>query len=162
MGTHRSVESSPTPNWSRHRTPAAAVAVVGLTLASFAVWSPSASAATAIDLGSADSYSVLAGSEVTNTGASNLWGDVGVSPGTAVTGFPPGIVGGVERTGLDAAPAKADLLAAYNTAANLAGGTAIDAELGGETLLAGVYKATSSTGITGTVTLDGNQDPASV
>ncbi|MDQ0241864.1 ice-binding family protein [Arthrobacter bambusae] len=62
-------------------------------------------------------YSVLAATMVTSTGATTLSGDLGVSPGTAVVGFPPGVANGATRTGDQAAQAQTDLLAAYNDAA---------------------------------------------
>jgi hypothetical protein len=56
------------------------------------VFSAFANSDTSVNLGTAGSYAVLAGSTVTNTGSSVLTGNLGVWPGTAVTGFPPGIV----------------------------------------------------------------------
>lgn len=70
----------------------AAGGVVALTVAALWIGLPSAQAATAVNLETAESYVVLAGSTVTNTGNSVLNGDLGVAPGTAITGFPPGIV----------------------------------------------------------------------
>ena len=76
--------------------------------------------ADSIDLGTAGSYAVLAGSTVTNTGSSVLFGNLGVSPGTAVTGFPPGIVHGtINAANAAAAQAQLDLTTAYNQAAGL-------------------------------------------
>ncbi|MDQ1582821.1 MAG: hypothetical protein QOF36_875, partial [Microbacteriaceae bacterium] len=81
---------------------------------------PSRSDAAVPDLGAAASYSVLGGSTVTNTGPTVLNGDLGVSPGTAITGFPPGITNGATHAGdAQAAQAKLDLLTAYNAAAAL-------------------------------------------
>ena len=100
-------------------------------------------AQTAPSLGSAESYAVLAGSTVTNTGTSIITGDVGVSPGSAITGFPPGIVvsGTIHRADANAAAAETSVTAAYTVLAgqtcpapnNLTG-----LDLGGRTLVPGV------------------------
>src|ERR1700694_6304850 len=69
-------------------------------------------------LGSAQSFAVLAGSTVTTTGPTVITGDLGVSPGTAVTGFPPGIVNGAQhKADAVALKAKTDLVTGYNDAA---------------------------------------------
>ena len=118
---------------------------------------------TPVLLGTASSYGVLAGSAVTNTGASVVSGDLGLSPGTAVTGFPPGTVGGVEQvTNAAAAQAQTDLTTAYNDAAGRAP-TSVATELGGQTLVAGAYNSAAGTfGITGILTLDGQNNANSV
>ena len=108
-------------------------------------------------------FTVLAGSTVTNTGSSVITGDVGVSPGTAVTGFPPGLTSGaIHRADAAAAKAEATLTAGYNDAAGRSGGTTESGDLTGKTLTAGVYKSTSSLAITGNLTLDAQGNPNAV
>jgi hypothetical protein len=142
--------------------PTTALVIVGLLTAS----APSASAAEApVGLGTATSFAVLAGTTVTNTGTTDVSGDVGVSPGTAVTGFPPGNVtdGTIHSADAVALQAQQDLTTAYNDAAGR--GPAVDKtgqDLGGQTLVAGVYGASTSLALTGTVTLDAQGDPGAV
>jgi hypothetical protein len=108
-------------------------------------------------------FSVLAGSTVTNTGSTTISGDVGVSPGSAVTGFPPGLAGGViHKADGAAAQAQAALTAGYLDAAGRSGGTAVAGDLVGQTFTAGVYKSTSSLAISGDVTLDAQGNSAAV
>jgi hypothetical protein len=108
-------------------------------------------------------FSVLAGSTVTNTGATTISGEVGVSPGTAVTGFPPGLAGGaIHKADGAAAQAQAALTAGYIDAAGRSGGTTVAGDLVGQTFTAGVYKSTSSLAISGDVTLDAQGNSAAV
>ena len=107
--------------------------------------------------GSAD-FAVLAGSAVTSTGATNITGDLGLSPGSSVGGFPPGVLTGTQQVNNPiAAQAKLDLTAAYNDAA---GRTCTDivtlsGNIGGLTLTPGLYKTTSSLAISsGDLTFD--------
>ena len=88
-----------------------------------------AAAQTPVSLGTASGYAVLAGSAVTNTGPSVVTGDLGLSPGTAVTGFAPGNVIGTIRTVAAAAPAQADLITAYNDDAGRSPVTTVSTEL---------------------------------
>jgi hypothetical protein len=116
-----------------------------------------ASAAAPPTLASAATYAVIASSTITNTGPTVLTGDLGLSPGTAVTGFPPGTVVGTQHIA-DAAAAQAqvDVGIAYDNAAAQTPFTDLTgADLGGLTLTPGVYHFSSSVGITGTLTLDG-------
>jgi len=109
------------------------------------------------------SFAVLAGTTVTNTGATTVAGDLGVSPGTAVTGFPPGLVSGTMHAADGvAAQAQADLITAFNDAAGRSGASSVSGDLTGLTLGPGVYKSTSGLGITGAVTLDAHGDPKAV
>ena len=146
----------------------------GNALASNFVWTFTTSApcpppAGAIALGSACSFGILAGSTVTNVAgtATTVSGDVGVSPGTAITGFgsPASITGAFHSNDSVAQTAQIDLTTAYNNAAGAAGGAVLTADIGGLTLPPGVYKTTSaqpSLGITGNLTLDGKGDPNAV
>ncbi len=116
-----------------------------------------------VGLGTASSFAVLAGSTVTNTGPSVISGDVGVSPGTAVIGFPPGTVtnGTIHAADAVAAQAQADTTTAYNDAAGRTPSTPVTADLGGQTLVAGVYSG-PTLGLTGTLTLNAQGDPNAV
>jgi type VI secretion system secreted protein VgrG len=118
-----------------------------------------------VGLGTATSFAVLAGTTVTNTGATTVSGDLGVSPGSAVTGFPPGTVtnGTVHAADAVAAGAQADLTTAYNDAAGRTPATVVPTDLGGQTLVSGIYSTAAGTvGLTGTVTLDAQNDPNAV
>jgi hypothetical protein len=108
-----------------------------------------------VSLGTADSFAVLGGSTVTNTGPTVITGDLGVSPGTSVTGFPPGTVNGTQHIAdAVAGQAQTDLTTAYNTAAAQAPTGTVSADLGGQTLTPGVYNSATSLGLTGALTLD--------
>src|ERR1700744_2975016 len=70
-----------------------------------------------IDLGTAGSFAVLAGSTVTNTGISAVFGNLAVTPGTAITGFPPGLLTGtIDENDAIAIEAETDAHTAYNSA----------------------------------------------
>ena len=128
------------------------------------VGAPPASAADqpAVGLGTAASFAVLAGSTVTNINPTLISGDLGVSPGTDVTGDPVVVNGAVHSADDVAAQAQRDLVTAYDDAAARVPATEVLATLGGRTLLPGVYKATSTLGLTGTVTLNGGDNPDAV
>jgi hypothetical protein len=141
----------------------------GNAMASNKVWTFSTAATPSTQLapalGSAAGFSVLAGSTVTSTGATSLNGDLGVSPGTAVTGFPPGTFTGVTHAGdPTSASAMAALTVAYNDAAGrTVAPVTVAGNLGGLTLPPGLYKSTSSLSISsGDLTLDAQGDPNAV
>jgi len=139
----------------------AAKDLAGNSLASDYVWNFTSGATTAgqqaVVLGTSDGFAVLAGSTVTSSGATTVNGDLGVSAGTAVTGFPPGVVNGTIHTNDPAAAqAQLDLTTAYNDAAGrTVGAVTVAGNLGGMTLTPGLYKSTSSLEISsGDLTLD--------
>jgi Ice-binding-like len=147
----------------------AAVAVLAVATACLIGAAGSAGAATAtaavpVPLGTAANFAVLGAATVTNTGATTIKGDLGLSPGTSVTGFPPGQVTGTVYTADSVAlKAQADLTTAYNDAAALAATATIPVELGGTTETPGVYASPAGTfGITGTLTLNAQGNPAAV
>ncbi|MES2459659.1 MAG: ice-binding family protein [Armatimonadota bacterium] len=112
-------------------------------------------------LGSASSFAVLAGSTVTNKGTTLLTGDLGVSPGTALTDFSDTSVTGSTHAGdAVAAQAQVDLTTAYTTLAGLTPSTNLSGiNLGGLTLTAGVYRFNSSAQLTGGLILDAQNNP---
>lgn len=117
-------------------------------------------------LAGSSNFAILCGSSITNTGATNVTGDMGLSPGSSVGGFPPGILVGTLHinTGI-ATQAKLDVTAAYNDAA---GRTSTDivtlsGNIGGLTLTPGLYKSTSSLAISsGDLTFDARGDANAV
>ena len=131
------------------------VLLVGASTLALAV--PARAVATAPDLGTARSFGVLGYSAVTNTGPTTVYGSVGVSPGTSVTGFPPGVTtGAIHPNDAVAAGAQVDATAAYNNAAGQACDVDLSGQnLGGMTLTPGVYCFSSSAQLTGQLTLDG-------
>ncbi|MHB1172602.1 MAG: ice-binding family protein [Lacisediminihabitans sp.] len=119
--------------------------------------SPSAHAAgAAVGLGNAGSFAVLAATTVTNTGPTIVSGDLGVNAGSAVTGFPPGIVnnGTIHATDTLSGLAQQDLVTAYNDAAGRTPTTTGLVALDGLTLAPGVYSG-GALSLGGTLTLNG-------
>ena len=137
--------------------------VAGAVAAVVTLLPTAAGAAPAVGLGTAASFAVLGGSTITNTGPTTVSGDLGLSPGTAVTGFPPGnVVNGTTHVADGvAAQAQADATTAYNTAAGLPATGNVTADLAGQTLVPGVYSGPTLS-LNGTLTLDGGGDPAAV
>jgi type VI secretion system secreted protein VgrG len=133
-------------------------------LLAFAALAVLATPAQAQSLGSAENFAVLGASTVTNTGTSTITSNVGVSPGSAITGFPPGIIinGGLHAADAMATQAHADLETAYNAFVGLVSPPANDltgADLGGKTLTAGVYHYDTSATSSGALTFDAQDDP---
>ena len=135
----------------------------GNSLASNFVWTFTTAAAScqasAVPLGEAGTFKILAGSTVTNTGPTTIaGGDLGLSPGSAVTGFPPGTLippAVMHITDPIAAQAQLDLTTAYNYAAGLPGGAVLPGDMSGLTFTPGLYKTSSTVMLSaGNVTLD--------
>jgi len=105
-----------------------------------------------INLGCAEPFAVLAGSTITSTGPSIINGDVGLSPGSALIGFPPGIINGTQEiTTPTAADAKGCLTSAYiDGQGRSLNAISLPGQLGGLTLAPGLYSNSSSSGISGT------------
>ena len=158
--------SPKTLHTGRVRIGIASVAALGLFLAIPAA----AQAATqpTVGLGVAKSFAVLAGTTVTNTGATTISGDLGLSPGkaAAITGFPPGLVTNGTKHAADALAAQAQLAlkTAYDDASGRTPVTVVTGDLGTQPapLVAGVYKSTEDLTLTGTLTLDAKGDPNAV
>jgi hypothetical protein len=151
----------------------------GTPLAAKFVWTftttPVCLPAAAIPLGAACSFGILGATpSVSNTGPTIVKGDIGIWPAASITGFGaapgvlgPGIFTGTEHLGdAIAMGAQTDLTTAFNTAMNAGGGpgvgAALTADIGGQTLPPGIYKATNTLGITGNLTLDGSTNPTGI
>jgi hypothetical protein len=107
-------------------------------------------------------FGVLAGSAVTNTGATLVIGNVGVSAGTSLGGFPPGALSGTKYSGAPsiAGTAQTELTTAYNAVLAVPSTLTWNADLGGHTFyVGGVYTASTSLGLTGIATLDCTSNP---
>ncbi len=124
--------------------------------------SVSQAGAQTVSLGAARRFAVLGSSTVTSTGATSISGNVGVSPGSAVTGFPPANVtlGAVHAADAVSVQAHKDLGTAYSALAALVTTQEMSGQdLGGKTLTPGVYHFNTSAQLSGTLTLDAGNDP---
>jgi hypothetical protein len=118
-----------------------------------------------VNLGNATGFAVLAGSGIINTGTTTITGDVGTYPTTTETGFGTVTINGTNHAGDGITQgAQTDLGSAYTDAVGRTPTTTYSPihDLGGATLSPGVYNDPSSFGITGTLTLDGGNDPNAV
>jgi hypothetical protein len=142
-----------------------ALRILGLTafLAVF-LTGPALAAQAPVGLGTAGGFAVLASSTITNTGATTITGDVGLSPGTSVTGFETVTLHGAQHVADDPAlQAQSALTTAYNDAAGRTPITTIAAQLGGQVLVAGVYASEDGAFLlTGALTLNGEGNPNAV
>ena len=119
-----------------------------------------------VDVGTASSFALLAGTGISNTGSSVITGNIGSFSTTTITGFPPGVLtaGSINHAGDSVTQgAKTDLTTAFGDAAGRTPVTTVATELGSTTKNAGVYNSLSGTfGITGALTLDAQNDPSAV
>lgn len=122
---------------------------------------PALASATPIDLGTAESFAVLAGSTVTNTGPTTITGDVGLYPGSEITGMGSiTLHGDYHINDSTAITAKTDLTTAYTNLAGMTPGTTLSGTLGPQTLYAGVYNFTGGAALlTGALILDAQGNP---
>lgn len=152
------------------RTPALArarqkLAAAGLVVAAILAQNPARADTIVVDLSTAADFAVLAGTGITIIGPTSVTGDIGSDPTPTMVGL-----GNLTLTGVNHADdavtvqAKSDLLAAYTDAAGRTATVTYSPiyDLGGSTLLSGVYKDPSSFAITGTLTLDAAGDPNAV
>lgn len=141
------------------------VAAVAFIAALFAVSSLHiVTAQETVALETADPFAILAGSTVTNDGSSHITGDIGLHPGTSITGFGDATVDGDFHIADEVAEkAKADLLNAYNDAFARPTNDTLATELGGNEVLPGVYDSSAGTfEITNELTLNAQGDPDAV
>jgi hypothetical protein len=149
------------PLWAHGRMFGAGLVLLGL-ISTMLFASSAFGAPATVGLGSAASFSVLGGSTVTNTGPTTMFGDLGLSPGSSVTGAPH-VLGQTHVDDAVAIGAKNDLTTAYNDAAGRPTNGSAGTDLAGQTFTAGVRTASSSLLLSsGSVTLDAQGDPNAV
>lgn len=163
---------SATSSQSTRKRTGSRLVVAGLALGALTIAAISGTAdagiVATVPLATAGSYSVLAGTTVTNTGPSVLGESLGVHPGTAVEGFPPGIVsapGTIDGGGPTSLTAQNDLTIAYdNAAGRTVEFTRTNPDLVGQTLIPGVYAATAKAplSLSGQLVLDGQNNSSAV
>jgi Ice-binding-like len=147
--------------WAGRKAPRAAALVLGALFALIFASAATAAPAT-VGLGSAGSFSVLGGSTITNTGPTTMFGDLGLSPGSSVTGAPH-VLGATHVDDAVAIEAKNDLTTAYNEAAARPSNGSAGTDLAGQTFTPGVRTASSSLLLSsGSVTLDAQGNPNAV
>ena len=137
------------------------IIAAGLVLMGVVLAAPGNAQAQAI-LGTAQTFGVLGASDVTNTGPSTIFGDVGVWAGSSITGFPPGIVvlpGTIHTTDAVAQQAQSDNTTAYNALKGIVVTTNLTGQDLGGTLAPGVYGFSSSAQLTGALVLDAQNNP---
>lgn len=143
------------------RTTRSLVFAAVLALGGLAHAGPAAALGAPVGLGTAASYAVLAGTpNVANTGPTTLNGDLGIHPGSSVTGAPV-VTGATHLADAEALQAKNDLVTAYDDAAGRVSTGVADADLTGETFVSGVFTG-GAIGLTGAMTLDAQGDPGAV
>ena len=148
--------------------PLGAAALAGVAALTLIIPTISNAAQAQVNLGSASTFAVLAGSGITNTGTTTASGtagsDFGSDPTPAFTGDTSVTTLGTKYTAANAAVtlAKTALASAYSDASGRASTAAVTADLGGQTLVSGVYTSGSTLALTGTLTLDGENNPDAV
>ena len=147
-----------TPLAGRRARVVGALVLTFVTAWVFVVARPALAAGAPVALGTAQSFAVLAGSAITNTGSTAIAGDVGTFPTPSETGFASIALVGTDHGG-DAVTqrAKTDLFAAYTAVVERSPVITVAGTLGGSTMSPGVY-ASPSFGLAGTLTLDAKGD----
>jgi hypothetical protein len=161
--TNGSLAASPRHSmWSAVKVSRLALLMTGGVLALLLSATSAFAAPATVGLGTAASFSVLAGSTVTNTGPTTMFGDLGLSPGSSVTGAPH-VLGQTHVDDAVAIQAKTNLTTAYNDAASRPTEGSAGTDLSGQTFTAGVRTASEALLLSsGSVILDAQGDPNAV